>query len=206
MLDFITVNTHSSIRISDSKIIYIDPFKIDIAVNDADIILVTHPHFDHFSPDDICKVMKDDTVLVCPESMKEADELGITVKYVGTNDNFSICGIDIETIPAYNKLKPFHKKSNGWIGYIINSNENGRIYIAGDTDITDENKKVICSTAIVPIGGTYTMSADKAAELVNIIKPQYAVPVHYGSIVGTPDDAEVFRKNVNDEIKVINKI
>jgi len=206
MLDFIRVNTHSSIRIEDEKVIYIDPFKIENAVNDADIILITHSHFDHFSPDDIRKVMKSDTILVCPASMNEADEMGLSAVKVIPYEQLEINGISIETVPAYNNSKPFHPKNNNWVGYIINIKNNGRIYIAGDTDATEDNKKVKCDIALVPIGGTFTMTANEAAELINHIKPEYAIPVHYGSVAGKADDADRFRKSVNPEITVIEKI
>lgn len=206
MLDFIDVNTHSSIRIEDEKIIYIDPFKITEESHDADIILVTHDHFDHYSPEDISKIIKDDTVLVCPQSMNDSDEIGIEVKQVAVNDNIDVLGVSIETVPAYNKLKPFHPKSKGWVGYIINSKQYGRIYIAGDTDVTSENQQVKCNIAMLPVGGTYTMNADKAASLANKICPEYAIPIHYGSIAGKPEDGEIFRKNVNSSIKVVIKI
>ncbi|MCR5729493.1 MAG: MBL fold metallo-hydrolase [Ruminococcus sp.] len=206
MLDFITVNTHSSIRINDEKVIYIDPFRITEESHDADIILITHSHYDHFSPDDIKKVMKQETVLVCPESMKEADDMGLEVVRVSTSDKIEVLGISIETVAAYNKLKPFHPKSNGWVGYIINSSANGRIYIAGDTDLTSENQNVKCDIAMLPVGGTYTMNFKKAAKLANIIKPEYAVPIHYGSVTGSPEDGENFHKLVDSEIKVVIKI
>ena len=175
MLDFITVNTHSSIRINDEKVIYIDPFRITEESHDADIILITHSHYDHFSPDDIKKVMKQETVLVCPESMKEADDMGLEVVRVSTSDKIEVLGISIETVAAYNKLKPFHPKSNGWVGYIINSSSNGRIYVAGDTDLTSENQNVKCDIAMLPVGGTYTMNFKKAAKLANIIKPEVSL-------------------------------
>ncbi len=206
MLDFIEVNTQSSIRITDEKVIYADPLNIVGEPHDADIILITHSHFDHYSVADIKKVMKSDTVIVCPQSIKEAEGLGIGVKYVKPNESIEVKGTAIETVPAYNKLKPFHPKSNGWVGYIVNSRQNGRIYIAGDTDVTEENKQVKCRVAFIPIGGHYTMNAEKAAELVNIIKPEFAVPVHYGSIVGKPEDAETFRQNVDKNINVVIKL
>jgi len=206
MLDFIRVNTHSSIRIEDEKVIYIDPFKIENAGNDADIILITHSHFDHFSPDDIRKVMKSDTILVCPASMNEADEIGLSVIKVNPYEKLENNRISIETVPAYNNSKPFHPKLNNWVGYIINSKTNGRIYIAGDTDATEDNKKVKCNIALVPIGGTFTMTADDAAELINQIKPEYAIPVHYGSVAGKAYDADIFRENINPEITVVEKI
>ena len=113
MLDFITINTHSSIRIDEGIIIYCDPFRITEEKHDADIILITHSHFDHFSPEDISKVMKSDTVIVCPKSVKEADDTGLGVIRVSTDEELEVKGIKLETVPAYNKLKPFHPKSAG---------------------------------------------------------------------------------------------
>lgn len=111
----------------------------------------------------------------------------------------------IETVPAYNPLKPFHPKGSGWVGYIV---ERGgiRIYMAGDTDVTKENKEVSCDVALVPIGGTYTMDAKKAAELVNIIRPKVAIPTHYGSVAGSKSDEEVFLAHVDSSISVENKM
>lgn len=206
MLDFITINTHSSIRINEGIIIYCDPFRITEEKHDADIILITHSHFDHFSPEDISKVMKPDTVIVCPKSVKEADDTGLGVIRVSTDEELEVKGIKLETVPAYNKLKPFHPKSNGWVGYIISSPEHGRIYIAGDTDMTDENSRVKCDIAMLPAGGTYTMNARKAADLANTICPKYAIPIHYGSVAGSPEDGEVFRNAVNSGIDVVLKI
>ena len=206
MIDFIEVNTQSSIRIEDEKIIYADPLNIPSECHDADIILITHAHYDHYSVDDIKKVMKNDTVIICPKLMDEADDLGIDVKKVMPNEKFEVSGIEFETIPAYNKLKPFHPKSNGWVGYIINSKQNGQIYISGDTDVTAENQQVKCRIALVAIGGHFTMNAQQAAGLVNTIKPEFAIPTHYGSIVGKPEDADVFSKNVDNGINVVIKL
>ena len=206
MLDFITINEHSSIRIDEKKIIYCDPYNISGASHDADIILITHSHFDHYSPDDIRKVMKSDTIIVCPTSVTEPNELGLNVKQVKAGEKFELIGIRFEAVPAYNIGKPFHPKSNGWLGYIIESSEHGRIYIAGDTDITPDNKQVKCDIALIPVGGTYTTDASQAAELVNTIHPKYAVPIHYGNVAGSPADGEIFRKAVDSGIKVIIKL
>jgi len=206
MLDFITINEHSSIRLDEGKIIYSDPYNIRNATHDADIILITHSHFDHYSPEDISKVMKSDTVIVCPISMTEPKELGLTVKQVTPGDSFEVLGIKFEAVPAYNIGKPFHPKSNGWLGYIINSPNNGRIYVAGDTDITPENKQVKCDIALVPAGGTFTTDALQAAELINTIRPKYAIPVHYGTVAGNPEDGDIFRKSVVSDVKVIIKL
>lgn len=205
MTEKIEVLTHSSIRIIGNPIIYVDPYRIENDPADADLILITHDHYDHFSPEDIGKVMKPDTKLVVPDKMlKKALSIGISEERIITVSPGILKEIDsimIEAVAAYNKLKPFHPKSNKWVGYII-SLDGIRIYIAGDTDITEENKKVSCDVALVPIGGTYTMDAKKAAELVNIIKPKVAIPIHYGSIAGTKEDEEVFCENVDKSIQL----
>lgn len=209
MVDNIDVFKQNSIRIkSDVGTIYIDPFKIDDETHDADFILITHDHYDHFSSEDIAKVKKDTTVLVVPEKMeaKAVKESGIKeIETVKSGTYHEIGNLELETIPMYNILKPFHPKAAGWVGYILKINGK-RIYIAGDTDATKEAKEVICDIALVPIGGTYTMDAKKAAELVNEINPEVAIPTHYGSIVGKLSDAKVFAANVKDSIKVVEKI
>ncbi len=209
MVDKIDVFKQNSIRIkSDVGTIYIDPFKIDDETHDADFILITHDHYDHFSSEDIAKVKKDTTVLVVPEKMeaKAVKESGIKeIETVKPGTYHEIGNLELETIPMYNILKPFHPKAAGWVGYILKINGK-RIYIAGDTDATKEAKEVICDIALVPIGGTYTMDAKKAAELVNEINPEVVIPTHYGSIVGKLSDAKVFTANVKDTIKVVEKI
>lgn len=121
---------------------------------------------------------------------------------VESNKEYMVQGIKFETIPAYNTNKTFHPKENDWVGYIITL-DGIRYYIAGDTDITEENRKVKCDVAFVPVGGTYTMNYSEAAELVNIIKPKIAVPIHYGSVVGTKQDATNFIKLLHSSIKGI---
>ena len=121
---------------------------------------------------------------------------------VESNKEYMVQGIKFETIPAYNTNKTFHPKENDWVGYIITL-DGIRYYIAGDTDITEENRKVKCDVAFVPGGGTYTMNYSEAAELVNIIKPKIAVPIHYGSVVGTKQDATNFIKLLHSSIKGI---
>ena len=210
MVDNIEVNTQNSIRIASRVgIIYIDPLAINDEVHDADFILITHDHYDHFSPEDIRKVAKADSIIVVPEKM--VDKAGEVSDVVAKTETVKpgvyreINGLEFETVPAYNTLKPFHPKSAEWVGYVLRTDGN-RIYIAGDTDATKEAKAVKCEIALVPIGGTYTMDAKKAAELVNTIRPNVAIPVHYGSIVGKPSDGDVFAQNVKDPIKVEFKI
>lgn len=204
MLKNIEVLCHSSIKIKKDKIIYIDPFKIDKQCNDADIIFITHDHYDHYSETDIDKVIKNDTVIVVPEELlKKLLKKGIKQNYIITvepNNKYTVEKIKFETVPAYNIKKIFHPKENGWVGYIIEI-ENIRYYIAGDTDIIEENKRVKCDVAFVPVGGTYTMNFEEAANLINEIGPKIAIPIHYGSIVGTAQDAVEFSKLINSNIE-----
>ena len=206
MLENVEVLYHSSIKIKDNKIIYIDPFKIDKDYNDADIVFITHDHFDHYSEEDIDKVINENTtIIITEELLTKILRKGINknaVITVESNKEYMVQGIKFETIPAYNTNKTFHPKENDWVGYIITL-DGIRYYIAGDTDITEENRKVKCDVAFVPVGGTYTMNYSEAAELVNIIKPKIAVPIHYGSIVGTKQDATNFIKLLHSSIKGI---
>lgn len=204
MLENVEVLCHSSIKINKEKVIYIDPFKIDKNYNDADIIFITHDHYDHYSEDDIDKVKKNDTVIVAPEELlTKLLRKGFRQDYIITvepNEKYMVEKIKFETISAYNTNKQFHPKENGWVGYVLELNGN-KYYIAGDTDITEENKKVKCDVAFVPVGGTYTMDFKEAAFLINEIKPKIAVPIHYGSVVGTKQDAEDFKRLLHPEIK-----
>ena len=204
MLNNIEVLYHSSIRINKEKTIYIDPFKIDRNYNDADIIFITHDHYDHYSEEDIDKVINENAVIVIPEELlTKVLKKGINKNAIITvepNQKYMVQGIKFETVPAYNTNKTFHPKENGWVGYVIEIN-GIKYYIAGDTDITEENKKVKCDVAFVPVGGTYTMDFKEAAQLVNQIQPKVVVPIHYGSLVGTKQDAEEFIKLLHTNIK-----
>ena len=206
MLENIEVLYHSSIKINKEKTIYIDPFKIDKDYNDADIVFITHDHFDHYSEEDIDKVINENTTIIIPEELlTKLLRKGINKNAIITvepNKKYIVQGIKFETIPAYNTNKTFHPKENDWIGYIIML-DGIRYYIAGDTDITEENKKVKCDVAFVPVGGTYTMDFKEAAQLINEIQPKIAVPTHYGSIVGTEQDATDFIKLLHPSIKGI---
>ena len=202
MLDNIEVLIHSSIKFSKDIIIYFDPYKINKDYHDADIIFITHSHYDHYSPLDIKKVIKDNTIIVCPEDVKE-ELLKLNINNiieVVPNKDYEVLNIKFKTIPAYNINKNFHPKENNWVGYLINYN-NVKYYIAGDTDITEENKNIICDVAFVPIGGTFTMDYKEAASLINEIQPKIAVPTHYGLIVGNKDDGIKFSKLLNNSIE-----
>ena len=204
MLENIEVLCHSSIRFNKGLIIYFDPFKINENYHDADIIFITHSHYDHYSEEDISKVIKDNTTIVVPKDLEDMVlQFGFAKEHiivVSPNKEYSVLGINFKTIPAYNTNKNFHPKSNEWVGYIVNLDQT-TYYIAGDTDITEENRQVKCDVAFVPIGGTYTMTYSEAAELINEIKPQIAAPIHYGLIVGNKEDANNFANLVDKEIE-----
>ena len=203
MLDNIEVLCHNCIKFKEEKIIYTDPFQLKNNYNDADLILITHSHYDHFSEEDIQKVKNENTVICITEDLYDRTlELGFqkeNIVIVKPHNTYEILGMEIKTIPAYNTNKKFHPKENNWVGYLLNLQ--GKVYyVAGDTDITEENKQVSCDVAFVPIGGTYTMDSKEATELVNQIKPEIAVPVHYGSVVGEEKDANIFVQSLDKAI------
>ncbi|MCI9063857.1 MAG: MBL fold metallo-hydrolase [Clostridia bacterium] len=195
----IKINCHSSIKIESKKIIYFDPFRIKEEKHDADIIFITHDHYDHYSEEDVKKVINENTIIVAPKTI-EIFEKAKNIVRVEPNEKYEVLGIKIETIPAYNINKKFHPKENNWVGYIIEIGKE-RYYIPGDTDITPENQEVKCDIAFLPIGGTYTMEYKEAAELTNKIKPKIVIPIHYGSIVGTIQDAISFRDLLDENIE-----
>ena len=204
MLENIKCLGHSTIKIENGEnIIYIDPYNIKEDIKDADAIFITHNHYDHFSREDIIKIKNENTIIVVTEDVySSALELEFSdsqIIKVRPAENYQLKNINFSTIPAYNINKNFHPKENNWVGYILNIN-NVKYYIAGDTDINEENKNVKCDVAFLPVGGTYTMDYKEAADLANIIKPKIAVPIHYGIIVGTKEDALNFKKLINKNI------
>lgn len=195
---------HSTIKFVKHKIIYIDPYNLKEYFNDADIIFITHNHYDHFSKEDIKKCMNKNTKIIITEDLyKDALELGFLGKdiiVVLPNTHYELENICFDTIPAYNINKKFHPKESNWVGYVINI-DNTKYYVAGDTDITMESKNVKCDIAFLPVGGTYTMDYEEAASLANEIEPKIVVPIHYGSLVGTIEDALYFKNNLKDTIR-----
>lgn len=203
MLDNVIVFCQSSIKIVDKKIIYFDPYGIKDNYNDADIIFITHDHYDHFDVESINKVLKNDSLIVVPKSMieKVANLFEHNeILSVDPDMTYNIFDYKVTTIRAYNNDKMFHPKNNNWIGYLLNIN-NKTYYIMGDTDDTVDTRRVKCDYLFIPIGGTYTMNSSEAAVLTNYIRPELVVPIHYGSIVGKTSDAEDFIKQLNTDIK-----
>jgi L-ascorbate metabolism protein UlaG (beta-lactamase superfamily) len=192
---------HAGFRISQQDtIIYIDPWKLKNAPHDGTLILVSHSHHDHYSPQDIAKVSGPDTKLIASsdviakENRGEAVMDGLTIEL----KNARLVGV-----AAYNPDKQFHPKSNNWVGFVIELGSK-RIYYAGDTDLTPEMKALEgIDVALLPMGGTYTMDATEAAEAVAFIKPKVAIPYHWGDIIGGRADAEKFAKAAECDARIL---
>ena len=185
---------HASFEIKvNEKVIYIDPYFGEYK-DKADIILISHGHYDHSSAEKVEDVMVDDTIILTTKDV--ASQLDGTAMSIG--DKKEIDDIKIEAVPAYNIGKSFHPKGSG-LGFIIEADKK-KVYFAGDSDLIPEMKKIKADVVLLPVGGTYTMNAEEAAEAVLAIRPNIAIPMHFGSgIVGTIDDAELFKEKVEEK-------
>jgi L-ascorbate metabolism protein UlaG (beta-lactamase superfamily) len=190
---------HDGFRIDAEKIIYFDPYEI-AAGKKADIILISHEHFDHCSPDDVAKIQQSETVIVAEKD--SAKKLSGDVRVVSPGESLTVDGVKIEAVPAYNVNKNFHPKTKGWLGFIVEI-EGVRVYHAGDTDFIPEMRDYKTDIALLPVSGTYVMTADEAVEAALAIKPRIVIPMHYGSIIGGQQDAVELEKALNGKIKVI---
>ncbi|RPI79374.1 MAG: MBL fold metallo-hydrolase [Desulfobacteraceae bacterium] len=194
---------HDAFRIDGEKVIYIDPYQIKGGPK-ADIILVTHEHFDHCSPDDIQKIQQAATVIVTEKD--SAKKLKGDVRILKSGASILIDKVKIEAVPSYNIDKQFHPQKNGWLGFVLEMN-GVRIYHAGDTDFIPEMKNLKVDIALLPVSGTYVMTADQAIKAALAIKPKLAIPMHYGAIVGTDEDAIKFKELLAGkvEVQILNK-
>ncbi len=191
---------HASFKIlGRDRVIYIDPWKLK-GGELADIVLITHDHYDHCSPEDLKLISKGNTVIVPVDAC--ADKLPGSARMVRSGDSLSVGGVDIEVVPAYNVDKEYHPQEKGYVGFILNVNGQ-RIYHAGDTDFIPEMEDIRADVALLPIGGTFTMDAAQAARAAHTIKPEVAVPMHWGSIVGSLEDAQRFEELCELRVEIL---
>lgn len=189
---------HDAFRIDAEKTIYIDPYEISGGPA-GDLMLITHEHFDHCSPEDVAKVQGPETVIITES--QSAAKLSGNVRAVKPGDTVTAHGVTVQAVPAYNTDKAFHPRENGWLGFVIEV-EGVRVYHAGDTDVIPEMNEIEADIALLPVSGTYVMTADQAVEAALAIKPKIAIPMHYGSVVGGDADADAFKKALEGKIDV----
>jgi len=192
---------HSAFKFKNkSFVVYIDPYEIKQGSEIADVIIITHDHFDHCSPNDVAKIKGTKTIIVTVKSA--ASKLSGTIRTVIPGDKINANGIDIEAVAAYNVGKKFHPHENKWIGVIIKIGD-VRIYHAGDTDLIPEMDKINCDVALLPVSGTYVMNPDEAIKAASKIKANVFVPMHYGKIVGTKEDAKKFCNGIEKKCFIL---
>ncbi len=200
MLENITWLGHDGFRIAATKTIYIDPYELRGKPEPADVICITHDHYDHCSPKDVAKIQKEDTVIVAAENCK--GKLKGDMRLVKAGDKVSVGDLTIEAIPAYNVTKEFHPREAGGVGYILTV-EGTTIYHAGDTDPIPEMEGLGVDIALLPVSGVYVATAEEAVEAANKIKPKIVIPMHYGGIVGSRADADRFKKLWPGEVVIL---
>lgn len=188
---------HATFRIeAANRVIYIDPWEVGDTAPKADLILITHDHHDHCSPEDVERVSKPDTVVVATQAcLDKLDRDATRTVVVEPGRKVTVQGIEIQAVPAYNFEGRFHPKSSMSVGFIIQLDE-VLLYHAGDTDVIPEMDDMAVDIALLPIGGTYTMNVQEAVEAVRRLKPRVVVPMHYGRIVGEMDDGHRFAELV----------
>ncbi|MFH1623437.1 MAG: MBL fold metallo-hydrolase [Candidatus Aenigmatarchaeota archaeon] len=202
---------HSAFRVTRGKTVYIDPYNIKPAAP-ADVVLITHEHFDHCSPEDVQKVLKSNTVIITTAAAK--DKLRSVWErahflLIAPGKSYDIDGVRVEAVPAYNTNKfrspgvPYHPQQNGGVGFVVNIG-GIRIYHAGDTDIVPgvEHALKDIDVAMIPVSGTYVMTPEEAATLVKMIRPKLAIPMHIKSVVGTEAEARRFKELVGVSCEV----
>ena len=190
---------HDAFRVDASKTIYFDPYQITEGPG-ADVILVSHDHFDHCSPEDVSKVQGPQTVVVTEKD--SAAKLTGDIRIVKPGEEVLLDGVTVTAVPSYNTNKDFHPRKNGWLGFIVEV-DGVRIYHAGDTDFIPEMKELKVDIALLPVSGTYVMTAEQAIQAARAIKPALAIPMHYGTIVGGEQDAFNFKKALDGEMDVL---
>jgi L-ascorbate metabolism protein UlaG (beta-lactamase superfamily) len=200
---------HAGFRLQVAgKVVYIDPYRSP-AGPQADLVLITHDHFDHFSPEDLEQLSASGTRVIGPATVTEQLK-GATVT-IAPGETVELPGFDVTAVAAYNtnKLdsegKPFHPKESGWVGYVIKAGGR-KIYHSGDTDVIPEMDQAAgADVALLPVSGTYVMTPVEAAEAARRIDARIAIPMHWGTIIGSRDDAEQFAEHADVEVRIPEK-
>jgi L-ascorbate metabolism protein UlaG (beta-lactamase superfamily) len=200
MLENITWLGHDAFRITSSKTIYLDPLDLAGDPEPADIICITHDHYDHCSPEDVAKIQTDDTVIFAPENCR--GKLKGEKRWVKAGDTVTVDDVTIEVLPAYNVTKRFHPREAGGVGFVLTV-EGTTIYHAGDTDPIPEMEGLEVDIAMLPVSGVYVATAEEAVEAANKINPKTVIPMHWGGIVGTRADAERFKELWSGEVVIM---
>jgi L-ascorbate metabolism protein UlaG (beta-lactamase superfamily) len=183
---------HDSFRLDSPLVVYIDPWRLPEASPSADLILVSHEHHDHCSPESVEQIRKESTVILA--SAGAAESIGSRAQVMRPGERRVVGPITVETVPAYNVDKPFHPREANHLGFVLEAGGE-RLYFAGDTDVIPEMKAIRCDIALLPVSGKYVMDADQAVEAAGILRPKIAVPMHYGAgVAGTVADADRFRE------------
>jgi len=190
---------HDGFRIDAGKTIYLDPYQIAGGPT-ADLILISHEHFDHCSVEDVAKIQGSNTAIVTEKD--SAKKLTGDVRVMKPGDSLTVDDVNIQAVPSYNTDKDFHPQANNWLGFIVET-EGVKVYHAGDSDFIPEMKDLEVDIALLPVSGTYVMRADQAVEAALAINPKLAIPMHYGAIVGDEQDALDFKKALEGKVDVL---
>jgi L-ascorbate metabolism protein UlaG (beta-lactamase superfamily) len=190
---------HDGFRIDAGKTIYFDPYQIKKGP-EADLIFISHEHFDHCSPEDVAKIQGKETVIVTEKD--SAKKLSGDVRVMKPGESLTVDDVKILAVPSYNTNKNFHPKGNSWLGFVVEI-DGVRVYHAGDADFIPEMKDLEVDVALIPVSGTYVMTSAEAVQAAQAINPKLAIPMHYGAIVGDEKDALNFKKALEGKIKVV---
>lgn len=194
---------HDAFRVDGPPVVYVDPWNLPDDLPLADVILVTHEHYDHCSPEDVEKILGPDTVIVGPRAaLDKLKGLQAARREVKPGDRLTMGNLRLDVVPAYNVNKRFHPRSAGHVAYIIEMH-GVRVYHAGDTDVIPEMEHIRCDVALLPVSGTYVMDAKEAARAANLIQPRLIIPMHYGAIVGKREDAERLARLVDIPVRIL---
>ena len=190
---------HAGFRIDGDKVIYFDPYQIESGPQ-ADLIFISHDHFDHCSPEDVAKIQGPETIIITEKD--SAGKLTGDVRVIKPGETLVLDGVKILGVPSYNTDKDFHPRRNGWLGFLVEMSGIS-IYHSGDTDFIPEMKELNVDIALLPVSGTYVMTADQAVKAALAIGPGLAIPMHYGTIVGGNQDAFTFKSALDGKVPVL---